>query len=65
MRLIEFGPFANKDRYAQSQGKRAGEVDNFTFLGFSHYCGISSRGHFAVWRRTARRRLKAKLQAVK
>jgi len=40
-------------------------VESFTFLGFSHYCGINSRGNFTVWRRTARKKLEAKLQEVK
>ena len=40
-------------------------MESFTFLGFSHYCGVRSRGYFAVWRRTARKKLEAKLQEVK
>ena len=40
-------------------------MESFTFLGFSHYCGVSSRGNFTVWRRTARKKLEAKLQEVK
>ena len=60
-RLIEFGRFAKQSRAARGEG----EVESFTFLGFSHYCGVSSRGYFAVWRRTARKKLEAKLQEVK
>jgi group II intron reverse transcriptase/maturase len=60
-RLIEFGRFA-----ATSRRKRgAGAPETFTFLGFTHYCGVNSRGHFVVWRRTAAKRMRAKLQAVK
>jgi len=60
-RLIEFGRFAKQNRAERGEG----EVESFTFLGFSHYCGVSSRGYFAVWRRTARNTLEAKLQEVK
>jgi hypothetical protein len=38
----------------------------FTFLGFSHYCGKRLKdGAFIVWRETAKKRLVAKLQAIK
>jgi RNA-directed DNA polymerase len=60
-RLIEFGRYAKQNRASRG----AGEVESFTFLGFSHYCGTNSRGNFTVWRRTARKRLEAKLQEVK
>ncbi len=43
-RLIEFGRFAKQNRAERGEG----EVERFTFLGFSHYCGVSSRGYFAV-----------------
>ena len=42
-----------------------GEPESFDFLGFTHRCGTSNRGHFALWRDTVRKRLEAKLQAVK
>jgi RNA-directed DNA polymerase len=60
-RLIEFGRFAASDRRTRGQGK----PETFTFLGFTHYCGRNSRGHFVVWRRTAAKRLRAKLLAIK
>jgi len=60
-RLIECGRFARQNRAERSEG----EVESFTFLGFSHDCGINSRGNFTVWRRTARKKLEAKLQEVK
>src|SRR5207302_6840919 len=55
-RLIEFGRFAASDRRKRKQGK----PETFTFLGFTHYCGRNSKGHFVVWRRTAAKRLRAK-----
>ena len=60
-RLIEFGRFATSNRRARGAGK----PETFTFLGFTHYCGRSPKGHFVVWRRTAVKRMKAKLQAIK
>jgi group II intron reverse transcriptase/maturase len=60
-RLIEFGRFAQANRQARGDG----EPESFTFLGFTHSCGINSAGKFTIWRRTARKRLEAKLQQVK
>ena len=38
----------------------------FTFLGFTHNCGKRrSSGTFIVWRETAKKRLVAKLRAIK
>jgi hypothetical protein len=60
-RLIEFGRFARANRKAWGEG----EPESFTFLGFTHQCGNNSRGNFVIWRRTARKRLEAKLRQVK
>jgi hypothetical protein len=60
-RLIEFGRFARTSRKKHGKGK----PETFTFLGFTHYCGTNSSGHFVVWRRTAAKRMKAKLQQIK
>ena len=61
-RLIEFGRFAARDRKQRGEGK----PETFTFLGFTHYCGKRrSNGTFIVWRETAKKRLVAKLQAIK
>jgi RNA-directed DNA polymerase len=60
-RLIEFGRFAQANRQARGEG----EPESFTFLGFTHHCGINSCGRFLIWRRTERKRMEAKLQAVK
>ena len=51
-RCIEFGRFARRD--AQ---KRGGKPTDFTFLGFTHYCGKTREGYFKVKRRTSRKKL--------
>jgi group II intron reverse transcriptase/maturase len=51
-RCIEFGRFARED--ARKRGEKPKE---FTFLGFTHYCGKTKQGYFKVKRRTSRKRL--------
>lgn len=60
-RLIEFGPFADRNRRGRGQGK----PETFNFLGFTHICGKKRSGTFTVLRQTVRRRLQAKLHEVK
>ncbi len=61
-RLIEFGRFAARNRKKRGEGK----PETFTFLGFTHYCGKrKSDGAFIVWRKTAKKRMAAKLRAIK
>jgi group II intron reverse transcriptase/maturase len=60
-RLIAFGRFAASD--CRKRGK--GKPETFAFLGFTHYCGRNSKGHFVVWRRTVAKRMRAKLHAIK
>src|SRR3989441_626788 len=60
-RLLEFGPFAARDRQRAGQGK----PETFNFLGFTHICGKKRNGRFTVVRQTIRTRLQAKLRAVK
>src|SRR4029077_5918582 len=60
-RLIEFGRFAARDRKQRGEGK----PETFTFLGFTHFCGQRRNGAFIVWRVTAKRRMVAKLRAIK
>ena len=61
-RLIEFGRFAALDRKQRGEGK----PETFTFLGFTHYCGKRWKtGGFIVWRKTAKKRMVAKLQRIK
>lgn len=51
-RRIEFGRFAR-----QSARKRGEKPKEFTFLGFTHYCGKTKSGYFKVKRRTSRKKL--------
>jgi group II intron reverse transcriptase/maturase len=61
-RLIEFGRFAASNRDRRGQGK----PETFDFLGFTHSCAKTRKtGSFVVLRRTMRKRMTAKLQAVK
>lgn len=60
-RLIEFGRFARSNRLSRGEGK----PESFTFLGFTHYCGMNNAGKFTIRRQTARKRLEAKLRQVK
>lgn len=56
-RCIEFGRFARQAAY-----KRGEKPKEFTFLGFTHYCGKTKDGHFKVKRRTSRKKLGQSLQ---
>src|SRR6202166_334082 len=61
-RLIEFGRFAAQNR----KQRGAGKPETFTFLGFTHFCGRTTHaGAFTVWRITAKKRMVAKLKALK
>jgi len=61
-RLLEFGPFAARNRKRRGEGK----PETFNFLGFTHICGKKrSNGYFTVLRQTIRKRLQAKLRDVK
>jgi len=61
-RLIEFGRYARHNR--ETRGDR-GAPETFNFLGFTHSCGKTRKGGFTVLRQTMRKRLQAKLKAVK
>ena len=61
-RLVEFGPYAAERRRRAGLGK----PETFNFLGFTHICAKKrSNGRFTVLRQTMRKRLQAKLAAVK
>jgi len=61
-RLLEFGPFAIGNRKRRDQGK----VETFDFLGFTHICGKKrGNGMYTIFRRTIKKRLRAKLREVK
>jgi hypothetical protein len=48
---IEFGRFAREN--ARNRGQKPKE---FTFLGFTHYCGKTRKGYFKLKRRTSRKK---------
>jgi len=59
-RCIEFGRFARENAY-----RRGEKPKEFTFLGFTHYCGKTKGGYFKVKRRTSRKRLGQSLREFK
>ena len=60
--LIRFGRFAKRDaKIFDNQSK----PKTFNFLGMTHICGQTKDGKFRVQRKTIRKRLTEKLQAVK
>jgi RNA-directed DNA polymerase len=60
-RLVEFGRYAARNRAARGLGK----PETFDFLGFTHICGKSRAGRFALKRKTIAKRTRAKLREVK
>ena len=60
-RLIRFGRFAAQQRVERGLGR----PETFDFLGFTHLCGKTKDGRFAVRRRTIKKRMVAKLKEVK
>lgn len=60
-RLIEFGRFAETNRTRRGEGR----PETFNFLGFTHCCSKTRTGRFTVRRQTMRKRMQAKLQAVR
>lgn len=60
-RVLEFGRFAAESRKKRGQSK----PETFNFLGFTHICGKTRGGKFAVWRKTERKRATAKLKALR
>jgi len=60
-RLIRFGRFAAMQRIQRDEGK----PETFDFLGFTHICGKTRKGEFLLMRRTAAKRMRAKLRGVR
>src|SRR5262249_34476469 len=54
-RIVEFGRFAEQNRRQRGDGK----PETFNFLGFTHSCGKTRKGHFTVLRQTIRQRWQA------
>jgi group II intron reverse transcriptase/maturase len=59
-RLIEFGRFAAENRRRHHLGR----PETFSFLGFTHLCGETRSGRFALRRKTITKRMAAKLHEV-
>jgi RNA-directed DNA polymerase len=61
-RLIEFGRHAATHRARRGDGK----PETFDFLGFTHIRGVNQkRPGFQLWRKSSRKRIKARLKAIK
>ena len=60
-KLLRFGRFARRE--CQRRGE--GAPSTFDFLGFTHYCGTSRAGRFKLKRKTAKKKFKAKVRALK
>jgi group II intron reverse transcriptase/maturase len=60
-RILEFGRYAANNRARRGEGK----PETFDFLGFTHICGKTRNGRFAVRRRTMKKRFRAKLSEAK
>jgi group II intron reverse transcriptase/maturase len=60
-RLIRFGRFAEQD--CREAGRPRPET--FDFLGFTHCCGYGRQGRFQVVRLTVKKRMRAKLAALR
>ena len=60
-RLIEFGRFAAGNRARRGDRK----PETFEFLGLTHICAKDRRGRFKLKRVTSKKKMRAKLRAVK
>ena len=60
-RLIEFGRYAAENR----EGRGLSKPETFEFLGLTHICAKDGRGRFKLQRVTSKKRMRAKLSAVK
>lgn len=60
-RLLEFGCFAASDRKRRGEGK----PETFDFLGFTHQCGTTRKGRFAIKRESTAKRVRATLKRVR
>jgi RNA-directed DNA polymerase len=60
-RLIEFGRYAAENRARRGDRK----PETFEFLGFTHICAKTRNGRFKLKRVTSKKKMRAKLRAVK
>jgi RNA-directed DNA polymerase len=59
-RLIEFGRYA-----AENRARRDRKPETFEFLGLTHICATTRNGRFKLKRVTSKKKMRAKLIAVK
>jgi group II intron reverse transcriptase/maturase len=59
--LLRFGKFARKDSHKDGRNRPG----TFDFLGFTHISGQSPEGRFRLFRRTAKKKRKAKMAELK
>ena len=60
-RLIEFGRNSVVNRKQRGEGK----PETFDFLGFTHICGKTKKGRFALLRKTMRKKMQRKMTELK
>ena len=60
-RLLRFGRYAASQRRERGEGK----PETFDFLGFTHICGKTRSQKFLLHRRTSKKRMRAKLKAIR
>lgn len=60
-RLFRFGAFAA----ARQRERGLGKPSTFDFLGLTHICGRSRQGRFVLLRHSSKKRMRAKLRAVR
>jgi hypothetical protein len=60
-RLFRFGMFAA----ARQRERGLGKPSTFDFLGLTHICGRSQQGRFVLLRHSSKKRMRAKLRAVR
>ena len=59
-RLIEFGRYAAEQRSKRGEGP----PETFDFLGFTHICSKTRKGHFTIRRISSGKKLRAKLKQL-
>ena len=59
-RMVEFGRYAKERRQRRGEGK----PETFNFLGFTFYCGVSSKGRFCVIPKTNSKKFASKLKEM-
>ena len=60
-RLVEFGRFALENRRQRGEGR----PETFDFLGFTHYCTNTRKGHFQLGRKPVAKRISRTLKRIR